>query len=154
MHACSLISLASFSICMILCFILTPSLICFKGSPREKWALLFRVSTQKNMKKPNLSLTRPYPLTRVKRRDFWSLPSDFPITHPNPIWKQCLGETWCCFNLISNYFVFLNNNIPTPSQFWAVLCALCGAIEHAENGPYKLGKGNRNRSILVLFVQS
>ena len=94
-----------------------PSFICFKGSPREKWALLFRVSTRKNMKKPNLSLTRPYPLTRVKRRDFWSLPSDFPITHPNPIWKQCLGVTWCCLNLISSYFVFPNNNIPTPSQF-------------------------------------
>ena len=108
MHACPLISLASFIICMILCFILTccaPSLICFKGSPREKWALLFRVSTRKNMKKPNLSLTRPYPLTRVKRRDFWSLPSDFPITHPNPIWKQWVGVTWCCLNLISNYSV-------------------------------------------------
>ena len=93
-----------------------PSLICFKGSPREKWALLFRVSTRKNMKKPNLRLTRPYPLTRFKRRDFWPLPSDFPSSHPNPIWKQCLGVTWCCLNLISSYFVLPNNNIPTPSQ--------------------------------------
>ena len=47
--------------------------------------------------KPSLSLKRPYPLTRVKRRDFWSFPSVFPGTHTNPIWRQCLEETWCCF---------------------------------------------------------
>ena len=170
MHECSVIPLASFSLCMTLCFILTcchwlyfssiyfmPPVLyvsrdhlvrnvhsCFGWQP-GKICIYF---CKFEVKKPNLRLTRPYPLTRFKRRDFWPLPSDFPITHPNPIWKQCLGVTWCCLNLISSYFVFPNNNIPTPSQFWAVLCAWCGAIEHAENGPYKLRKGNRNRIIV------
>ena len=138
MHACSLISLASFSLCMTLCFILTcchclyfspiyfvPPVLyvsrehlvrnvhsCFGWQP-GKICIYF---CKFEVKKPNLRLTRPCPLTRVERRDFWPFPSDFPITHTNPIWKQCLGGTWCCLKPHQYLFCISEQQYPNTKS--------------------------------------
>ena len=78
-------------------FHINPQSYMFQGITSWEMGTFMSGVNPAKYEKPSLSLKRPYPLTRVKRRDFWSFSSDFPGTHTNPIWKQCLGETWCCF---------------------------------------------------------
>ena len=103
---------------------------------------------------------KPLPSNPSQVKEILAIFLYFPLTHDNPIWRQCLEKTWCYLkNLNCSYYVFniqyFNiKSIPDKAVrlMWAVW-ACCSGSGFVENGNRPLFSYSRHYSVILVIIQ-